>query len=81
MNPSQVAPLPTHTRPTRPKSNVALCRLGRPTLIFGFLTNTEATSRGDNPEKHGDTEITQKDTIETTRTKQTNRTEYERHKK
>jgi hypothetical protein len=52
LNPSQVAPLPTHTRPTRPKSKVALCRLGRPTLIFGFLANTEATSRGDNPENH-----------------------------
>ena len=37
-------------------------------------TNTEATSRRDNPEiigpKHGDTDITQKETIEITRTKQ-----------
>jgi hypothetical protein len=38
-------------------------------------------SRKSRVQKHGDTEITQKDTIETTRTKQTNRTEYERHKK
>jgi hypothetical protein len=40
-------------------------------------TNTEATSRRDNPEiigpKHGDTEITQKETIEITRTKQIDR--------
>ena len=40
-------------------------------------TNTEATSRMDNPEiigpKHGDTEITQKETIEITRTKQIDR--------
>jgi hypothetical protein len=31
--------------------------------------------------KHGDTEITQKETIEATRTKQINRIENERHKK
>jgi hypothetical protein len=40
-------------------------------------TNTVATSRMDNPEiigpKHGDTEITQKETIEITRTKQIDR--------
>ena len=40
-------------------------------------TNTEATSRRDNPEiigpKHGDTEITQKETIGITRTKQIDR--------
>ena len=48
-------------------------------------TNTEATSRRDNPEiigsKHGDTEITQKETIEITRTKQIDRIENERDKK
>ena len=31
--------------------------------------------------KHGDTEITQKETIEATRTKQINRIEHKRHKK
>jgi hypothetical protein len=48
-------------------------------------TNTEATSRRDNPEiigpKHGDTEITQKETIEITRTKQIDRIEHKRDKK
>ena len=47
-------------------------------------TNTEATSRRDNPEiigpKHGDTDITQKETIEITRTKQIDRIEHERDK-
>jgi hypothetical protein len=49
-------------------------------------TNTEATSRRDNPEiigpKHGDTDITQKKkTIEITRTNQIDRIEHERDKK
>ena len=48
-------------------------------------TNTEATSRRDNPEiigpRHGDTEITQKETIEITRTKQIDRIEHKRDKK
>jgi hypothetical protein len=47
-------------------------------------TNTEATIRRDNPEiigpKHGDTEITQKETIEITRTKQIDRIEHKRDK-
>ena len=48
-------------------------------------TNTEATSRMYNPEiicpKHGDTEITQKETIEITRTKEIDRIENECDKK
>ena len=48
-------------------------------------TNTEATSRRDNPEiigpKHGDTEITQKETIEITRPKQIDIIEHKRDKK
>ena len=48
-------------------------------------TNTEATSRRDNPEiigpNHGDTEITQKETIEITRPKQIDIIEHKRDKK
>ena len=48
-------------------------------------TTTEATSRRDNPEiigpKHGITEITQKEAIEITSTKQIDGIEHERDKK
>ena len=75
LTPVLLAPIESRIMPSR-KADVNI-------WIFNEYRSNKprGQSRKSWVQKHGDTEITQKDTIETTRTKQTNRTEYERHKK